>query len=173
VRVRTFCAHPTGHRGVRGGMTLRRERLNRTAPVPCRTLSFPSVSSRNPDGSGDGLSLLDRRGDCASPCSPSALYDRGVTRIRTAVLALVIVFAAVIGVWFVHSTSGPASKAAPTLEQQFAAWKRSHPGYTCSPLDRSSKTSAGTLCITANDTQILVSIVSVSLPTVSSSRQSG
>ena len=52
----------------------------------------------------------------------------------------------------------------PTVEQRFAAWKRSHPGYTCGLLDRSSGHGASATCTTVSGTQIRVALVTISLP---------
>jgi hypothetical protein len=59
-------------------------------------------------------------------------YDRSMSRMRVAVVFLALVALPIIVLF--EARSGAASKPALTIDQQFAAWKRGHPGYTCSAL---------------------------------------
>jgi hypothetical protein len=59
-------------------------------------------------------------------------YDRSVNRMRVAVVFLVLVALPVIVLFAVRS--GASSKPGLTVDQQFAEWKRGHPGYACSAL---------------------------------------
>jgi hypothetical protein len=55
-----------------------------------------------------------------------------MSRMRVAVVFLALVALPIIVLF--EARSGATSKPASTIAQQFAAWKRGHPGYTCSAL---------------------------------------
>ena len=71
------------------------------------------------------------------------MYPRGVNRNRSAAVVLALVVAPLIAFALAKST---VSGSGPTIEQQFAAWKRGHPEYTCGVLKHDSRGTGSVAC---------------------------